>query len=140
MKYFTIIALSLVTVLLLSCEDESKTRTNSNDLDINSFNKINSDDNKNIDNSNSKKSYCDLSSSELFEYLLANTFTLKGNGRISFNKTFDYSKDRWVEGKVRISGGRATLSGDYSIISGDRIYIDNLSANSGTFDVSRNNG
>lgn len=134
-----IIFISLV-LLLCSCEEEAKRYGNSNSIDLSKINEIDSDDNNRSESSTKNDSYCDLNSAALFDFLVENTFTLNGNGRISFNKTFDYGKDRWVEGKVRISGGRATLSGDYKIVSGSRIYIDNLMANSGTFEASRNNG
>lgn len=84
--------------------------------------------------------FCDLSIQELFDYLTGHNFNIEGNGSVSFSKTFDYASNQWKESTITISGNGSTVKGNYSIIGGNTIYIDELIAVSGMFDASRNNG
>jgi len=71
------------------------------------------------------------------DYLTSTTFSLNGNGRVSFSAPYGRNN----KGQVRISGGRADLVGTYTVNESSKsISISGLAARSGSFDASNNNG
>ena len=72
---------------------------------------------------------CDMNSSELYDFVTKNNFSLNGNGRVVFDRN----------NNIYIYGGRADLRGSYSTSYGS-VSISNLQATSGYFDPSNNNG
>lgn len=93
-----------------------------------------------IEGISTSENYCSLSNDEFLKYLTKTNFNINGNGSVYFSKTFDYSSNMWKEGKVTISGGGQSVSGMYSIIGKNTVYLEDVMAVSGIYDASNNNG
>ncbi|WP_298341130.1 hypothetical protein [uncultured Algibacter sp.] len=95
--------------------------------------------NESKSNTKSTSSYCSLSSSETYNYLIdTRSFTLNGNGSVRFTKRFDHARDKWIEDKIIITSGNYRLEGTWQVKLGNLITIKNYRIISGSFDASNN--
>ena len=90
----------------------------------------------NLGNEDNNQSQIEEKVVDVGNYLTSNTFTLNGNGSVSFNKIGMGSKNN---GQVTIKGGRADLIGNYSVSTSGTIQITDLKAYDGYFDANNNN-
>ncbi len=80
----------------------------------------------------------DVIESNINSHLENNSFSINGNGNVSFYLNRKRSGDRNQTGTIDIRGGRATLQGEISILSSTSILVTDLKAISGNFDASIN--
>ena len=124
-KYFKIIALLLNVVifliLVISCkENKSDSNNTQNKQDI-------------IEN-NTDMQNDDKEEFDIVKHLRGNSFTLNGNGNVSFNV---FSSGN---GSIMISGNGNTLEGTIIITSNSSFSVRDLLVTGGNYDASNNRG
>lgn len=83
--------------------------------------------------------YCALSSLEIQKELTNERhYTLNGYGYVNFTQRFDRGRNQWVENQIMISGNGKRLTGNWRLLSNNRISITNLIATGGNYDASNN--
>lgn len=83
--------------------------------------------------------YCELSSAELQKQLTSERhYTLNGYGYVNFTQRFDRGRNQWVENQIMISGNGKRLTGNWKLLSNNRVSIFNLMVTGGSYDASNN--
>lgn len=81
-----------------------------------------------------------ISTPNIINHLKNNRFSLNGNGNVSFSINSLKNRSQKTTGTIIVSGGRATLQGEISILNDYSFMVFNLQAVDGYFDASTNNG
>ncbi|MCC4214100.1 hypothetical protein [Leeuwenhoekiella parthenopeia] len=91
------------------------------------------------DNQEEALSYCSLTTSEAYDYLInTRSFTLNGYGSVSFKEDYNHGSRNWEEGIITISGSGYRLTGNWKLSRNKKINVYNLIATGGNYDASAN--